>query len=161
MQRGGRRVTTIRQCVAVCCSVLQCVAVCGWHPTYAARRQASDYHTTATRKRSLICCRVLQWLHHVAPCCTVLHRVAVCCAVCCSVLQCVAVCCKDTIRSIHSGTQKKQPGVLQCVAVCCSVLQCVADTLHMQRGGRRLATIRTWLHHRRASRRRHLVLVNR
>jgi len=53
-----------------------------WHPINAARRQASDYHTT----------------------------------VCCSVLQ--------------------------CVAVCCSVLQCVADTLHMQRGGRRVTTIR-------------------
>jgi len=67
------------QCVAVCCSVLQCVLQYG---VYAAHEEELD--------------------------------------MCCSVLQCVVVCCS----------------VLQCVAVCCSVLQCVAVLLAciMRRG---------------------------
>jgi len=95
-------VCSVMRCVAVCCSALQCVAVCA------------------------VCCSVLQ---NVAECCRVLQSVAVCCsvlqqgnhthprlilsrmraAVCCSVWQCVAVCCV-----LH---------MLQCVAVCCSVMQ--------------------------------------
>jgi len=52
--------------VALCCSVLQCVAVC-----------------------CSMCCSVLQCsVLAVAVCCRVLRNVAVCC----SVLQCVAVC---------------------------------------------------------------------
>jgi len=51
----------VLQCVAVCCSVLQCVALS-------------------------VCCSVLQCL---AVCCIV--SVLQCVAVCCSVLQCVAV----------------------------------------------------------------------
>ena len=90
------------QCVAVCCSVLQCVAV----------------------KKSIK--RLFCWAA-VAVSCSVLPCVAVCCSVLQRdpqlrstsmatsvalhregrVLQCVAVCCS----------------VLQCVAVCCSVLQ--------------------------------------
>jgi len=57
----------VRQCVAVCCSVLQ-------------------RHITHTWSCVVVCCDVLQC---VAACCNVLQRVAVCC----SVLQCVAVCC--------------------------------------------------------------------
>ena len=59
------------QCVAVCCSVLQCFPLS-------------------------LCCSVLQC---VALCCSVLQCVAVrysaleCVGVCCSVLHCVAVCC--------------------------------------------------------------------
>jgi len=59
----------VLQCVAVCCSVLQCVAV--------------------YQERS--CTLVLQAriiAIYVAVCCSVLQ----CVAVCCSVLQCVAVC---------------------------------------------------------------------
>jgi len=84
-------------CVAVCCSVLQCVAVC-----------------------CSVCCSVLQC---VAVCCGMLQRV--CCyqivfvilatfgGVCCSVLQRVLQC-------------VVQPYVLQCVTVCCGALRCVA-----------------------------------
>jgi len=54
------------QCVAVCCSVLQCVAVC------LHLRDDIDTQVVAIQ---------LLW--------PVLQRVAVCC----SVLQCVAVCC--------------------------------------------------------------------
>ena len=80
-------------CVAVCCSVLQCVAViatqvrpeqgfCGWRLWSPA-----DGHMCC----SVVCCNVLQCfvLQCVAVCCNVLQ----CVAVCCSVLQCVAVCC--------------------------------------------------------------------
>jgi len=88
------------QCVAVCCSVLQCVA---------------DSHSTVPlhlRSKS-----VLQWIavrysvsqrmfSYATLCCSEWQ----CAAVCCRLLQCVAVCCN----------------VLQCVATCCSVLQCAA-----------------------------------
>ena len=91
----------------VCCSVLQCVAVC-----------CSVLPATTTKTRS------------VAVFCSVLQCVAVHCSVLqcvltapffgatpkleyCSVLQDVAVCCS----------------VLQCIAVYCSVLQCVAFSL--------------------------------
>ena len=91
-------------CVAVCCSVLQCVAV--WtRAVYSSQDLALQ--NVAVCRSVLQCvavpCSVLQC---VAECCRVLQSVAECCRV----LQCVAVCCS----------------VLQCVAVCCSVLQCVA-----------------------------------
>ena len=82
--------------VAVCCSVLQCIAVCC---------------------SCSVCCSVLQCikppkLSEVAVYCSVLQCVAVCCSVLnfqnSQKLDCVAVCCS----------------VLQCVAVCCSVLPC-------------------------------------
>jgi len=57
-------------CVAVCCSVLQCVAI--WHELCVLQRVA-------------VCCSVLQC---AAVCCSVLQYVAICC----TVLQCVAVC---------------------------------------------------------------------
>jgi len=65
----------VLQCVAVCCSVLWCVAV------------SHDMTTTLQRKAVApsvaVCCSVLQC---VAVCCSVLQ----CVAVRCSVLQCVA-----------------------------------------------------------------------
>jgi len=88
------------QCVAVCCSVLQCVAV----PCVAV---CGSVQCVA------VCCSVFQC---VAASCSALQYVAVCCrvlpcvALCGSVRQCVAMCCS----------------VLQCVAVCRSVSQCVA-----------------------------------
>ena len=62
---------SVLQCcsIAVCCSVLRCVAIC-----------CSGLQCVA------ICCSVMQC---VAVCGSVLQ----CVAVCCSVLQCVAVCC--------------------------------------------------------------------
>ena len=119
------------QCVAVCCSVLQCVAandnvgrsrniksdICapdvytdGRHNTHM-NESYLEYGKISVDKRGFefvfvqiaVCCRVLQC---VAVCCSVLQ----CAAVWCSVMQCVAVCCS----------------VLQCVAVYCGVVQCVA-----------------------------------
>jgi len=82
----------------VCCSVLQCVAVC------CSMFQGGN----AVEEFVAVYCSVLQ-------CVAVYGSVSQCVAVwkcsrgvCCSVLQCVAVCCS----------------VLQCVAVCCSELPC-------------------------------------
>jgi len=58
----------VLQCVAVCCSVLQCVV--------------ATFHGKETNESVAVCCSVLQC---VAVCCSVLQ----CVAVCCRVLQCV------------------------------------------------------------------------
>jgi len=86
----------VLQCVAVCCSVMQRVAV-----------SCSELQCVA------VCCGVLQRV--VLQCVTSLgfvqlsvYAVVLCVAVRCSVLQCVAVSCN----------------MLQCVAVCCNVSQC-------------------------------------
>ena len=89
--RSSMRTTCLQ--VAVCCSVLQCVALCcivlQWH----VRGQCV----------AAVCCSMLQCdtvycivLHCVALCCIVLHCVASCCSgiqrpVCCSVLLFVAL----------------------------------------------------------------------
>jgi len=72
-------------CVAVCCSVLQCVAV--WLQCAA------------------VCCSVF------AVCCSVLQ----CAAVCCSVLQCAAMCCNvlqctmlQPIRLLHRNSEVEE-----------------------------------------------------
>ena len=109
------------QCVAVRCSVLQCVLQCV--AVWAAVSSAS-LHLGFVYLLPLLhlCCSVLQC---VAVCCSVSQ----CVAVCCSVLQCVAVCC-----SVHTSALSIFclsytyftvccKCVLQCVAVCCSVLQ--------------------------------------
>ena len=87
------------QCVAVCCSKL-CVAVSCSKLCVAVfvPVQCSVLQCVA------VSCRVLQC---VAVCCSVCYNVVQCVAVCCSALQCVAVYCS----------------VLPCIAVCCSVLQ--------------------------------------
>ena len=93
------------QCVTVCCSVSQCVAV-RWGVLQCVT----------------VCCSISQY---VAACCSVLQCVAVCC-MCCSVLQyvpvlrCVAVCC-SVFQCVVVYCS-----VLQCVVVSCFVLQCVA-----------------------------------
>ena len=73
-------------CVAVCCSVLKCVAVCYWGVS----------KTVFWSCNCVASCDVLQ-------CVAVCYSALQCIAVCCSVLQCVA-----------------------CVAVCCSALKFVA-----------------------------------
>ena len=91
------------QCVAVCCSVLQRVALNILSTITGAH---------AVENACIVCCSVLQ-----------------CVAVCCSVLQCVAVCCSAcTITGAHTieNAYMMCCSVMQCVAVCCSVLQCVA-----------------------------------
>jgi len=110
----------VLQCVALCCSVLQRIAV--WEVRYRCHDPSGCFGAT------------------VAVWCSVLQCVAVCCCVrgtssvppsldtlCCSVLQSVAACCSglQCARYVFSATIPRDV-VLQCVAVCCSVLQCVA-----------------------------------
>ena len=91
-------------CVAACCSVLQCAAVC--------------CRFLFSPRPPVIC-----------PCCRLPLQ---CVAVCCSVLQCVAgfpfcflqcvVACAVCCRFLHLFIEGCC-SVLQCVAVCCNVLQ--------------------------------------
>jgi len=109
-----------RVCVAVCCSLLQCGAVCV--------------------QCVAVCCSMLLY---VAVCCSVLQCVqCVQCIseglfiVCCSLLQSAVVCCsllqcttEGLFRVCHCVEEYiKGPfqSVCQYVAVCCSVLQYVA-----------------------------------
>jgi len=110
-------------CVALRCSMLQCVS-----PRY------EHYHVQCVVVRCSVFCIVWKY---VAVCCSVCFTAlqALSCAMYCSVLQCVAVCgsvwqyvevrCRDTSSSAYQRVAVFF-GVLQCVAVCCSVLQCVA-----------------------------------
>jgi len=65
------------QCVAVCCSALQCVAV------YSSDDQRKNVNRVVFTRGgcTAVCCSALQ-----------------CVAVCCSVLQCVALCGSDGNR---------------------------------------------------------------
>jgi len=90
----------VLQCVAVCCSVLQCAAVYQWSSLHRYLVVAAMGHCD---------CFVLQ-----------------CVAVCCSVLQCVAV---YQWSPLHRYLAVAAMGCCDCVAlqnVCGSVLQCVA-----------------------------------
>ena len=89
------------QCVAVCCSVSQCVAL----SRNERLEMIEDVHLLVNR-HSAVCCSVLQ---SVAVCCSVLQ----CVAVCYSVLQCV--------EDVHLLVST-QVDILPYVAVCCSVL---------------------------------------
>ena len=101
------------QCVAVCCSVLQCVALS------RSEKDALVFDVC------LLCVFLLQC---VAVCCSVLQ--------CCSALQCVAVCVDlahtgqdpgSDFAACHRAKPRQQAAFsLQCGAVCCSVLKCVA-----------------------------------
>jgi len=82
----------------VCCSLLQCVAVCCIVLHFSSR--GKTYAFTL-----LMCCSVV-W----------------CVAACCSVLQCGAVCCW-----VLALVAKNVQVLFQCVVMCSSVLQCIAD----------------------------------
>jgi len=104
----------VRQCVAVCCSVLHCAALCS-----LMLRWDFGGLFCSVLQCAAVCCYAEYLLVLAVMCCNVLHCAAVCCsvlqcvAVCCSVLQCVAVCCSVMLRWI-------------CDCDCCNVLQCVA-----------------------------------
>ena len=104
----------------MCCSVLQCVAVCCtaiFNPTIFSP-------TKKDLSRSAVCCGVV--LRYVVACCSDIRE----CHHWCSVLQCVAVCCSVLqwyLRMpFNDATSQWVYQGQQCVAVCCSVLQCVA-----------------------------------
>jgi len=82
------------QCVAVCCSRLQCVAK--WH-SVSQRVVVSSERTQHMLQFGAACCSVWRCIamrFSVAQCDVVWYSalpVVQCVAVCCSVLQCVAV----------------------------------------------------------------------
>ena len=100
------------QCaVAMCCSVLQCIAV------YCSVLQCgcSVLQSVVT---CLGCCNQFNECHYIYTrvCCSV--------AMCCSVSQCVFTC-SEFLRSISRMRPFVLESLLQCVAVCCNALQCV------------------------------------
>ena len=115
------------QCVAVCCSVLQCVAEC--FAVCCSTKSPALIHVFERNiqediveivksqgiARSLL--EVAVW----CVCCSVLQRVAACCSVlqcfiaCCSAFWCVAVCCSALKYN------KECCCVLQCGSECCSM----------------------------------------
>jgi len=106
----------VLQCVAVCCSVLQCVAVLF---------EANATHRNSMVQRVAVCYSVLQC---VAVCFSVFQCVAPCLrlecvGVCWSVLQCFTVCC-----SVLQFVRRHMCQIL--FLICCNkyvtVLQCVA-----------------------------------
>jgi len=115
--------------VAVCCSMLQYVAV---------RCRVIVFESTWAHRAAISACldstsahpfmNRLTWCSEkergsVLQCVAVCVRVLKCVAVCCSVLQCVAVFCTSPHESPHMMLGE---GARQCVAVCCSVRPCVA-----------------------------------
>jgi len=108
----------VLQCVAVCCSMLQCTSMSV--PPY--HTQVIDLQVVAVSRSVLKC---------LALCCSALQRVAVCCSVLqggadwCSVLQCVAVyqCrCSAASHTSHRFAGCCSVLLLQGVAGCCSVV---------------------------------------
>jgi len=94
-------VAVFLQCLAVCCSALQCVGLTMLirHLAVEVRKRVHRIIMLQTQLSALQCVAVLQ---SFAVFCSALQ----CIQLCCSVLQCVAVCC----------------GVLEFIAVCCGVL---------------------------------------
>jgi len=137
----AQRANTYSLCVAVCCIMMQCVAV---ESLLSLRNEL----TLILRVLQCIavCCSesllslrneltpILRVLQCVALCCSMLQwRVFSTCAtsshpffVCCSVLQCVAVHCSAlqcvAVKSLLHLRNELTPilRVLQCIAVCCS-----------------------------------------
>jgi len=113
-------------CVAVCCSVLQRVAVCCsvWCVTVYVYIPQFTCWSTALKMPPRVA------LQCVAVCCSVLQCFPVCCSVWCVWCLTAYICMPQF--TWRSSIFKMPPrvavccSVLQCVAVCCSVLQRVA-----------------------------------
>jgi len=130
----------------VCCSVLQCVAVCCsisyiWPYMYTSQERmlatAASYFTRRCDP-TYIKPSIVSVVQSVAVYCSVLQCVAVCCSVSpsvkvrCSVLQSVAVRRCNPAYNMPSSVSVLQRvatccGVLQCIAVCCGMLQRVVN----------------------------------
>ena len=81
------------QCVAVCCSVLQCVVL--FSSCCSDSISAVIGSVCVTLQSIVECSSVLHYVVVVAVCCSVLQSIAVCC----SVMQCAAVRC-SVLQSI-------------------------------------------------------------
>jgi len=133
------------QCVAVCCSVLHCVAkISSTIFVYCKFNIELPFESICICLCIFVCMLVCvcvcvgmsadsaaaTWLRasaatNCANSCSVMQRAAVCC----SALQCVAVCLKfvNTMSKIHKYNDDRADSFeFPCVTVCCSVSQCVA-----------------------------------
>jgi len=116
----------VLQCFAVCCSVLQCVAVC-------CRWELGSFAVWCVLQCVAVRCslelrRMSRWGHLRLACVAACFSVLQRVVACCIVLQCVAVCCSCELRCM-AWWRRESGGccsVLQCVAVCCSVVPCGA-----------------------------------
>jgi len=102
----------------VCCSVLQCVAVC-CRVDDVVSSAVLGAGSPGGMQCAVVCCSVLQC---AVVCCSVLQGVVVCC----SVLQGVAVCYREDDVASCAVLRDGSPRSKQCVAVCCDTLSCVA-----------------------------------
>ena len=125
----GIQVPTHVQCAAVCCSVLQRVAVCCTWILLPAFGDSKSQHKYIVVQRGAAWCSVVQ---RGAAWCSVVQRVAACC----SVLQRVAVCCTWSIRPAlvssradTSFSRLKSPVVP--LAFCAFISTCVAVSVAM------------------------------
>ena len=130
------RLSSVRLCVAVCCSMLQYVAVC-CSVSVALLRWLSSPNVLqcVTVTHCVAVCHSVPWYALVCHCDTLQHSVPCYALVCHCVLQCVAV--FHTVLQCSAvrchRVPPKDQGVLQCeceaLPLCCSalltVLQCV------------------------------------
>ena len=86
----------------MCCSVLQCVAVCCSVLQRHSRYNASQYIPDIERILRRYILEDIGVLQCVAVCYSVLQ----CVAVCCGMLQCVAVCCRVTVDTLMHSRHK-------------------------------------------------------
>ena len=112
------------RCVAVCCSVLQCVAIGSTGELCRRRWQGVLRCVAGVLPCVAGCCSLLQFSQRASSggedgkvYCSVLP----CVAVCCTLLQCVTIC------STGELCRQRRQSILNCVTVCCSVLQFVAE----------------------------------
>jgi len=107
---------SVLQCLAakVCCRALPCVVVCCSVLQRDRLRRISQREDATEMPTHLLLNPTIE--ECAVACCSVLYRAAACCSVLrCSLLQYVAVCCSDsTMEECGADWQR-------CVAVCCSV----------------------------------------
>jgi len=103
----------VLQCGAVCCSVLQCVAVC-WERAGVPRFSGNVMQCSA------VFCSVLQFVGKGQGC-PDFQAMLQCVAVCCSVLHCIAVCCSVLENGVGAQIlRRRQYNVAACCSVWCS-----------------------------------------
>jgi len=118
---------SVLHCVAVCCSVLQCVYLC-WRLRVVAIISKSQCVAVCVLHVLAVYCIVFNRLYSVLQCIASSRRALQCLAVSCSVLQCLVVSC-SVLQYVHLCWRFRVVAIISalqcnsvCVAVCCSVL---------------------------------------
>ena len=112
-------------CYVLGCSLLQCVALCCSVSQCVAVRCNALQCVAIPKTSAILCGRRASALSYIAACCSLLQY-----AVRCSALQCVAISKTSIIPSDRRASALSYVAaccsVLHYVAVCCSALQCAA-----------------------------------